>query len=396
MIIPIKQRYLAQYIQQDLVNKMVFIGGPRQVGKTTLAKNLGKKHYQQTLYLNWDAVNDRKIILQASFPGQTDLIIFDELHKYRQWKNHIKGIYDTKPDGLNIIVTGSARLDIYRKGDDSLFGRYFNYRLHPFSLAELLQHKATYTIGNELSFDYTNAKHRRELFDQLWQFSGFPEPLFQQDDITIRRWRNQRLDRLIKEDIRDIELIRDLSAMQVLVELLPKRVGSPLSLNALREDVNVAHKTISLWVDILERFYYHFRLPLFSHQRIKSLRKEKKLYLYDWSEINNPAIRLENIVATHLLKFCHFLYDVEGYKAELFYVRDIEGREIDFLVAVDNKPWFAVEVKEKQTSLSSHLKYFADKLQIPQLYQVVNTPGVDFIQHKVRVMSVDLFLSGLI
>lgn len=389
-----KRRYLDKLVTADLKEKMVFIGGPRQVGKTTFAKDSVSLQYAKCAYLNWDSREDRQNILASRFDASAGLLIFDEIHKYKQWKNYVKGVYDTYKERFDILITGSARLDIYRKGGDSLMGRYHYYRLHPFSLAEALQVENNCTVPGELQFPQLEGS--REAFTQLFKFGGFPEPFLKKDERVLRRWHNQRIDRLVKEDIRDTENIRDLSALQVLVELLRARVGSLLSLNSLREDLNVAHKTVSQWMDVLERFYYHFRLYPFASTKIKSLRKEPKLYLWDWSEVSNEAARLENVVASHLLKLCHFLYDAHGYRADLYFLRDVEGREVDFLVTMDDKPWFAVEVKASDTAVSKHLRYFAQRLEIPWCYQVVGEGDVDFIKDGVRVMAVDRFLGGLV
>ena len=390
----LKKRYLDELVTTDLKEKMVFIGGPRQVGKTTFAMDTGRLQYTKCAYLNWDSREDRQNILASRFDASAGLLVFDEIHKYKQWKNYVKGVYDTYKERFDILVTGSARLDIYRKGGDSLMGRYHYYRLHPFSLAEALLVDNHFTKPSELQF----ATHAgsREAFAQLFKFGGFPEPFLKKDERALRRWHNQRVERLVKEDIRDTENIRDLSALQVLVELLRMRVGSLLSLNSLREDLNVAHKTVSQWMDVLERFYYHFRLYPYASTKIKSLRKEPKLYLWDWSEVNNEAARLENIVASHLLKLCHFLYDAHGFRADLYYLRDVEGREVDFLVTMDDKPWFAVEVKASDTAVSKHLRYFTQRLDIPWSYQVVGEGDVDFIKDGVRVMTVDKFLGALV
>ena len=391
----LRDRYLERSIVSDLKSKMVFIGGPRQVGKTTLAEIIAKKYYRKYAYLNWDNREDRKNIIQGKMGADFPLVIFDEIHKYRKWKNYLKGEFDKNKDKFAILVTGSARLDLYRHGGDSLMGRYHYYRLHPFSVAEVLKrNKVPHPFKELKSFD--NRKKSKKVFADLLKFGGFPEPFLKKDLKTLRRFHNERIDRLIKGDIRDIEQVRDLSALQVLVELLPAKVGSLLSLNSLREDLQVTHKTVSLWIDILERFYYHFRIYPFSTKVIKSLRKEPKMYLWDWSEVDEEGARFENMVASHLLKFVHFLHDAEGYKAELFFLRDIEGREVDFLVTVDRRPWFAVEAKVKETKPSKYLKYFADRLKIPFTYQVVEKADVDFYQKGSRIISADKFLSGLI
>ncbi len=391
----IQKRYIQKKIERDLDKKMVFIGGPRQVGKTTLSHLIGNSKYKKFSYLNWDNPEDKKKILSAQFDPEAKLLIFDEIHKYKKWKNYIKGQFDKYKERFSILVTGSARLDLYRKGGDSLMGRYYYYRLHPFSLAEMLfAETANIEPFSELQFR-ENASSFSE-FEKMFIFGGFPEPLFSEDLETLRRWQNQKMDRLIKEDIRDIENVRDLSALQILAETLPNRVGSALSLNSLREDLEVAFGTIKLWVDILERFYYHFRIYPFSTSAIRSLRKEPKMYLWDWSQVPDEGAKLENMVGSHLLKLCHYLYDDKGFKAELFYLRDIEKREVDFLVAIDKKPWMAIEIKNSDQNVSKNLHYFGKKLAIPFLYQLVKTADVDFIQDNVRVMSVDKFLRGLV
>lgn len=388
-------RYLHQAIRDDLKQKMVFIGGPRQVGKTTLAQSLGAHDYKKYHYLNWDNRQDRKKILSAEFKGNADLIVFDEIHKYRSWKNFIKGLYDTHKNNFNIMVTGSARLDLYRRGGDSMMGRYHYYRLHPFSLSEFIQHKPKITPGKRLSFCDETGVIKKAL-KNLLLFGGFPEPFLKKNMRTLRRFHQERLDRLIKEDIRDIESIRDLSSLDLLAEMIPTKVGSLFSLNSLREDLQVTHKTLSHWTDVLERFYYHYRITPFTATTIKSLRKEPKLYLWDWSQIENESIRFENMIASHLLKTMHFLQDFGGYKTELHFLRDIEGREVDFLLTLNKKPWLAVEVKSHSQSISKPLLYFKKKLNIPFSYQVLLEGGIDFQREGVRVMSAEKFLTGLV
>lgn len=237
---------------------------------------------------------------------------------------------------------------------------------------------------------------KKELLSTLLKFGGFPEVFTKQSEKSLRLWHNQRIDLLVKEDIRDIENIRDLSALQILIELLPEKVGSLFSLNSLREDLSVMHKTVSLWVDILEKFYYHFRIYPFNSSKIKSLRKEPKLYLWDWSELKDEHARFENMMASHLLKYCHFLYDCEGYKADLHYLRDMEQREVDFLVTIDNKPWFCVETKSSHKGIPKALNYFATRLNIPFVYKVVRDDDVDCIKDKIRIISASKFLLALV
>lgn len=391
-----KKRYLVDNIRRDLDEKMVFIGGARQVGKTCMAKYIAENNYKSSDYLNWDVREDRKNIIKATFKGDAGIVLFDEIHKYKDWKNYLKGQFDKHRDDFKILVTGSARLDVYRRGGDSLMGRYFYYRLHPFSLAEFHVKINLLEPPNEINIVNAPAEASKAL-QALIKFGGFPEPFLKQSERDLRRWHSQRLERLVKEDIRDLENIRDLSAMQILVDLLPTKVGSLLSLNSLREDLSIAHKTVSNWMDILERFYYHFRIYPFTNKKIKSLKKEPKLYLWDWSEItDNNGAKLENVVASHLLKLCHYLHDVNGYKTELCFLRDIDGREVDFLVTNDGKPWFAVEVKSSSKEISKSLTYFGNKLDIPFLYQIVDEKNIDIRKDKIRILSLEKFLLSLV
>lgn len=390
-----EKRYLVETILNDLSEKMVFVGGPRQVGKTTMAEYISNNFFSSPQYLNWDDRQDRRDIIECRFKADADLLVLDEIHKYKNWKNHIKGIYDKNKHRLKIIVTGSARLDIYRKGGDSLMGRYHYYRLHPFSAAEYAGKKNAIEPLKEPPFCNTT-KAEKEAHELLKKFGGFPEPFLGRKERTLRRWQNQRAERLVREDIRDIQNVRELSSLQLMVDVLHERVGSLLSMNSLREDLQVSHKTSSHWMETLERFYYSFRIYPFHHSKIRSLRKEPKLYLWDWSEVRNPAAAAENMAASHLLKLCHFLKDSHGYKTELNYIRDLEGRETDFIVSADGKPWFAVEIKTSAGKPSKHLLYFSEKMKIPFSFQVVEEKGIDVSDSRVRTISMDKFLSGLV
>jgi predicted AAA+ superfamily ATPase len=390
----LRERYLAPAVDEDLTEKMVFIGGPRQVGKTTFAKRLGMR-CGSSHYINWDVAGDRKAFRQQTWPGDTDLLILDEIHKLRTWKRVVKGIYDHHAPALKILVTGSARLDIFRRGGDSLQGRYHYFRMHPFSLAEtLLRASAMPDVLAPLEFPRHAGS--RDGFASLLRFGGFPEPFTRQSARTHRRWQLERCERLVREDIRETENIRDLALLENMAAMLPERVGSLLSLNALREELEVAHRTIAQWTEILERFYFHFRVYPFQARTFRALKKEPKLYMWDWSLVNNPAARLENVVASHLLKFTHWLTDREGYRAELWFLRDRDQREVDFLVTVDKKPWFAVEVKSDDVQPAKALFYFGERIRIPHLYQVTTRPDVDEMRNGVRVMSVERFLLALV
>lgn len=390
----IKGRYLTPEITSDLRKKMVFLGGPRQVGKTTFAKEIIGNHYQNPAYYNWDFREDRRNIVAAAWPPNADLLILDEIHKYKKWKNLVKGIFDKQKEKFNIIVTGSARLDIYRRGGDSLQGRYHYYRLHPFSLAEISNCTNSFTPGKDLLIPKKSAPPK--ILDTLLTYGGFPEPFLAKDPKILRRWHNERMERLFREDIRDMVVIRDLGSMELLSSLLPEKASCRLSLNSLREDLEVSHRAVSNWVNVLERFYYHFRIHPFVGKKIRSVKKEPKLYLWDWSEIKDEARCFENFIASHLLKFVHYLHDAEGYSANLHYLRDVDGREVDFLVTIGKEPWFAVEVKSQDTKISPNLKYFSERLKIPFLYQVVATFGIDKQINNIRLISANQFLLGLV
>jgi predicted AAA+ superfamily ATPase len=230
--------------------------------------------------------------------------------------------------------------------------------------------------------------------ESIFKYGGFPEPLFKQDEIFLRRWHNEKNERLFREDIRDVTLVRDLSSMKLLGDLIPERVSSILSINSLREDLEVSFKAVKLWVEILESFYYIFKNYPYTSTKYKSMKKESKVYLWDWSEIVDEAKRFENMIASHLLKFAHFLKDTLGYKAEVYFLRDLEKREIDFVFEVDGKLWFAVEVKLNEEDVSSNFKYFKEKLKIPYLYQVVKKENIDRFKNEVRVISASKFLTA--
>ncbi len=227
------------------------------------------------------------------------------------------------------------------------------------------------------------------------RFGGFPEPLLKQSTRTLRRWQKERIERFFREDIRDLEDVRDLSSLQILADLIPERVGSPLSLNALREDLEVSHRAATHWMEVLERLYHVFRLRPFDTKQARTLRKMPKTYMWDSSLIQDSGPRFENLVALHLLKFCHYLEDRDGYKTKLFYLRDRTGRETDFLVTVNRKPWFAVEAKVSDTSIDTSLRYFQERLRIPWAYQVVLKSTRDFVQDGVRCLPAHRFFGGL-
>lgn len=343
---PLK-RYLTSQIHQDLQQKMVMVGGPRQVGKTTMALRM-TKHKEG--YLNWDIAEQRERILKQELP-KTKLWIFDEIHKYRQWRNYLKGIYDAHHEKHQLLITGSARLDFYRFGGDSLQGRYHYLRLHPLSIAEL------------------QIKQQSGFMDLL-TFGGFPEPFFRGSEQEAKRWSREYRTRLITEDITTLERVQDLGTLELLSLRLPELVGSPLSINALREDLQVSHKTLARWLDIFERVYSIFRLAPFGAPKIRAVKKEQKHYHYDWSLIQDQSKRFENMVASHLLKWVQFRQDVYGENIELRYFRDIDGREVDFVICKESKPQLAVECKWSESKVSTSAIYFKQRFPDCQVTQI--------------------------
>ena len=344
-----KVRYLKTQISEDILEEMVFIGGPRQVGKTTLARQIIKK---KDSYLNWDNVEHRHLIIKNQLPTHLKEIIFDEIHRFTKWRNFIKGHYDVYGDKTKIIVTGSARLDHLKKGGDSLFGRYHYFRLHPFSLREL------------------NSRAKQGDVDILLNLGGFPEPVLKGSKKSYRRWSLERLHRVVYTDINDLENIKEISSIELLVHSLNDRVASILSIESLRQDLQVSHNTITRWLDILQTLYVCYCISPLNSSRIRAVKKEKKLYLWDWAQVHDKGARFENMVASQLLKYCHYIEDTEGYKMNLQYLRDRDGREIDFVVIQENKPLFAVECKISDQTLSKNIRYFKERTNIPEFYQI--------------------------
>ncbi len=348
---PANKRYLSEYIDKFVQQRMVFVGGPRQVGKTTLCVSFLKPATMDNpAYLNWDDLSDKRALRRGELPA-FPLLVLDEIHKYKPWRNLVKGFYDKKKQIQKFLITGSAQLDYYRRGGDSLLGRYRYLRLHPLSAAEL-----GFTRSSEM--------------ERLLHFGGFPDPYFSQDENEWRLWKRERLYRIINDDIRDLELVKEISSLELLAENLRERVGSPLSINNIANELSVNHRTAESWIKILERIYYCYRLSPFGSSKIKAVKKEQKLYLWDWSEVEDVGTRFENLVAGHLLKYCHFIEDTQGHLMELRYLRDIEKREIDFVVLKNKKPLYAVECKTGEKKLSEHIKYFKKRTPIPQFYQV--------------------------
>ena len=371
--VAVSSRYLASQVQDDLATKMVFVAGPRQVGKTTLALGLPGA---RAGYLNWDVAEHRERILRRELPA-TAFWVFDELHKFRPLRNFLKGLYDARREGQRILVTGSGRLELFSFGGDSLQGRYHLLRLHPFSVAE-----AGIVDAGGLA--------------DLLRLGGFPEPYLGGSEIEARRWSRQHRTRLIEEDVTGMTSIRDLGRLEEMMLRLPDLVGSPLSINALREDLQVAHKTVAAWLDTLERLFALFRLPPFGAPRIRAVKQERKHYHFDWSLVPDPASRFENLVACHLLKWVHFEQDTQGRDLELRFFRDIDGREVDFVVLEHRQPAMFVECKLADRDIDRGLRYLKTRFPNADAYQIALSGQRDYVSpHGIRAMPALAFLRTL-
>lgn len=348
-------RYLEAQVLADLQRKMAFVAGPRQVGKTTLARGLPGA---DAGYLNWDVAEHRERILRRELPAGP-LWIFDEIHKYRTWRNYLKGLYDARPAGQQILVTGSARLDLYRFSGDSLQGRYHLLRLHPLSAAEL-----------RLSSP--------EDLQQLLFLGGFPEPFFGGSEVEARRWSREYRNLLIREELTSLERVHDLGTLELMALRLPERVGSPLSVNALREDLGVSHKTVSGWLGMLERLFALFRLPPFGTPAVRAVKKAQKHYHFDWTLVRESAPRFENLVASHLLKWVHYQQDTQGLDWSLRYFRDTDGREVDFVVTDGRRPLLLVECKWGDAPVDRSLSYLKERFPEAEAWQISATGTKDF------------------
>lgn len=390
------QRRITKIIEKDLEKKMVLLSGPRQSGKTSLAKGLLET---DQAYYNWDIPKDRIHLKSQKFKVDASLWIFDEIHKYRSWRNWLKGVYDNYADDQAILVTGSAKLDVYSRGGDSLQGRYFRHRLHPLTLSEVTN--SSFQTSDEIPMlSNTFQKSHQSSYLDLFKLGGFPEPFTSQSEQESNRWRLGYGMRLVKEEIQSLEKLIDLDKVEILYDQLTSCVGSPLSINSLREDLEVAYGTAKNWLQIFDNIYATFRIPPFGTSKIKAVKKEQKLYFWDWAKVPDESYRAENMVAMHLLRLCHWIEDVEGSKCELRYYRSTIPQEVDFVLLKNKKPWMAIEVKTSEESLHPALKYLLERVDIPYAFQLHHkgenhwtSPKIG--RTKVHFMPISYFLNQL-
>ncbi len=384
---------------------MIFISGPRQVGKTTIAKKLLDEF--GGLYLNWDQPDDRMLILGSfdkiierlgprELGQEKPIIVFDEIHKYKDWKNHIKGFFDHYKDIVRIIVTGSAKLDIYRKGGDSLMGRYFSYSIHPLSLRESIRPDI---LKEDLNF--TPIDDQKHCYERLYEYGGFPDPLLQGDSSFSRQWQNSRMQQIFREDVRDLNAVQDISQFEILAQLIKEQSGQVCNYSSLAKKIRVSDPTIRRWINVLESIYYSFSISPWSKNVTRSILKEPKVYLWDWTLVENPGSKFENYVACHLNKYVSFLKETGRGDFALYYLRDKEKREVDFLITKGGSPWIMLETKlSNDKRFSKSFLYFQKQLKPAYTLQVVH--NMDYVNQSCLVgpdpliVPAKTFLSQLI
>lgn len=348
------KRYLTENIEKDLPHKIVLLSGPRQSGKTTLAKQF-RNNYD---YFNYDLAEDRHALQKKRWNRAKPLIIFDELHKMRFWKRWLKGIYDTEGIPPEILVTGSAKMNVYRRVGDSLAGRYFSYTLHPLDLKEAKR------------YDHLD---EQEIFERLWRCSGFPEPFLSGSETFYKRWRQSHLDIILRQDLIDLHAVRDIKAIETLVLLLKEHIGKTVSYANLARDLDRDANTIKRWLQLLEELYIIYRVTPY-YNLARSIRKEPKYFFYDhvYAE-NDHGAKLENLVANALFKELHYLRDTRGIKTSLHFLRTKDGKEVDFLTCLDDKPSHLIEVKSADETPAHRLKYFSKWFPTAKKIQLVKT-----------------------
>lgn len=363
-------RFLAEHLEQR--RQMALVSGPRQVGKTTTCRNHADN------YTNWDNIDDQDSILAgpAAMARQLGLeqlrdkppvALFDELHKYPRWKQFLKGFYDTYADRVRVMVTGSSRLDTYRRVGDSLMGRYLLYHMHPFSVAETLYQQ----LPDATRIVRLPKKPKAADFDALWDHGGYPEPFLKRDSRFSRRWQSLRTKQLLQEDLRDLTQIQHLDQIGALARMLAEHSGSQINYSSLAKHVQVSVDTIRRWIDTLSNLHHGFLIRPWFKNVTRSLRKEPKWFLRDWAGIEDPGSRAETFAACHLLKAVDGWNDLGLGKFALAYLRDKEKREVDFVVIREGKPWFLVEVKHRDASVSPSLRFFQQQVKAPFAFQVV-------------------------
>lgn len=393
---------------EEYKEKMRFIAGPRQSGKTTLAQNFLKKKSMLNLYYNWDQRDIRNRYYDNSYFYNDDLLkhpgdkkkwmCFDEIHKMPKWKNILKDIYDFDKKRVRLIITGSARLDMFRKAGDSLTGRYYLFHLFPLVLKEFINKKDCFykpdiKINNYIENKLSSTKYYQEELDLLLKFSGFPEPLIESKENLALMWKNNYLDTVLKEDIRDLTNVKNLENVAKLAMILPSKIGTPLSVNSLVNDMEVSYPAIKNYLHLLDLGYFVFKISPFVKNVSRAIKKEQKYYFFDWTRIKDKSFRFENYIAFELFTRVTFWKD-HGYgNFDLHFIRNRSGQETDFLITVDQKPWLLIEVKLNEENIASHNITQAKMLgNIPLIQLIYKNKIAKIISENIFVISASRFL----
>jgi predicted AAA+ superfamily ATPase len=374
------KRYLDDLVLNDLATKMVVLTGPRQVGKTTLARQL-MSSFVSAQYLNWDVLQDRMVLQRQSWNPRARLLVMDEIHKMRDWKAWLKGAVDGRSLDQALLVTGSARMETFRQGGDSLAGRYFAFRLHPFSVREWCEQQQVPPA---------------DALDHLLTRGGFPEPCLAADAVQADRWRAQYFNDLIREDVLEFSRLHEINTMRLFVELLRERVGSPLSLASIARDLAVSPATLKRYLDILQALFIVFTVQPWHHNIARAILQSPKVYFFDTGLVRgDDGIRLENAVAGMLLKHVHFLQDTTGRSAGLHYIRTKDGAEVDFALSEDGKMVQMIECKWGDSKPHRGLMRFAEQFSDANAVQVVYGLRQEEFRNGIKITDAANWLRGL-
>ena len=363
---------------------MVFLSGPRQCGKTTLAKMISQK-YSNNVYFNWDILTDKQRLLRDPYFFQdvkrvddsSPFVVLDEIHKYKDWRNYLKGVYDSFHDRYSFLVTGSGRLDLFKKSGDSLAGRYFSFRLWPLTCAELHNQNISFEQfrADPLQVCSRNRKKFQATLERLLEFSGFPEPYLAAKRTTYRRWAKTYHQQIVREDIRDLTGVKHIDDIEILSSLLPSKVGSPLSIPNLASDLKVAYNTVKSWLELIDKFYLTFSITPWTRRIARAIHKERKTYLFDYTLVEDEGGRFENLIALELFRAVTSWTDAGLGNFNLHYVRTKENREVDFLVSKDHQPVLLVEAKLKDSTPSQNILRFQETLGVPAVQVLASGTG---------------------
>ncbi|MBF0253617.1 MAG: ATP-binding protein [Candidatus Omnitrophica bacterium] len=389
---------------------LVMLAGPRQSGKTVFAGRIAAKDFADVVYFNWDAEKDKRRLIGdraffSSEPRQNaskkPLVILDEIHKYRDWKNYLKGVYDQFAEEYQFLVTGSGRLEYSRKAGDSLAGRFFRFHIFPFTLAEFAsRRKLLKDFLKDPLEDQTEASvgQTRTIFEQLWEFSGFPEPFTRGKKSFWSLWSPAYGQQIVRDDLRTMADLRNLDLVETLFALIPGRVASPLSINNLAGDLGVSFDTVKSWMLLFDAFYLTFRLSPWTERISRSILKEKKVYLFNYPVVEDEAARFENLVAVEFLRAVQSWNDSGATGFDLSYIRNKEKQEVDFLITRSNKPLLLAEIKLADETPAANLRMFQDRLNVPAI-QLVKKEGVKKIykngKNSILVITAHRWLSSL-